>query len=128
MKALTREWVDKAEGDLGTAERELIVRENPNYDAVCFHAQQCAEKCMKALLQERDVVFGKTHDLLTLLDALRPAEPSLEELRGRLDVLTDYAVDPRYPGGSADEELAAEAIETAREARRRALLLLGVQA
>ncbi len=53
MKPLTREWVDKAEGDRSTAQRELRVRKSPNFDAVCFHAQQCAEKYLKALLQER---------------------------------------------------------------------------
>jgi HEPN domain-containing protein len=44
MKPLTREWVAKAEGDRVTARRELRARRRPNYDAACFHAQQCAEK------------------------------------------------------------------------------------
>ncbi len=43
MKPLTREWVNKAEGDYATAGRELRARKSPNYDAACFHAQQCAE-------------------------------------------------------------------------------------
>jgi HEPN domain-containing protein len=53
MNELTAEWVDKAEGDFDTARRELRVRHRPNYDAVCFHAQQTAEKYLKAFLQER---------------------------------------------------------------------------
>ncbi len=32
MKPLTREWVDKAEGDFATMEREARVRKNPNYE------------------------------------------------------------------------------------------------
>jgi HEPN domain-containing protein len=40
--------VTKAEGDFLTAGRELRARKSPNYDAVCFHAQQCAEKYLKA--------------------------------------------------------------------------------
>ena len=44
MKPITEEWVQKAEGDFGTAQRELLVRDRANYDAVCFHSQQCAEK------------------------------------------------------------------------------------
>lgn len=56
MKPLTREWIEKAEGDFATASREIRVRKVPNYDAVCFHAQQCAEKYLKALLQEADVL------------------------------------------------------------------------
>ena len=44
MKPETGEWVDKAEADLRTAYRESGASEYPNYDAACFHAQQCAEK------------------------------------------------------------------------------------
>jgi HEPN domain-containing protein len=50
MNPLTVEWVDKAEGDMATAKRELRARKQPNYDATCFHAQQCVEKYLKALL------------------------------------------------------------------------------
>ena len=66
MKPLTSEWVEKAEGDFATAEREIRVRKTPNFDAVCFHAQQCTEKYLKALLQEADLPFGKTHHLISL--------------------------------------------------------------
>ena len=54
MNPLTSEWIEKAEGDLLTAEREYRARNRPNYDAVCFHAQQTAEKYLKAWLQEAD--------------------------------------------------------------------------
>ena len=50
MKPITQEWIDKAEGDWATLMREYRARKNPNYDAVCFHAQQCAEKYLKARL------------------------------------------------------------------------------
>lgn len=36
------EWLAKAAGDLATARRELRVRKEQNFDAVCFHAQQSA--------------------------------------------------------------------------------------
>jgi hypothetical protein len=52
MKPITSEWADKAEGGFATAQRELNVPDHPNYDAVCFHAQQCVEKYLKACLQE----------------------------------------------------------------------------
>ncbi|MEL6262202.1 MAG: HEPN domain-containing protein [Cyanobacteria bacterium J06626_6] len=39
--------------DFATAQRELDVTKNANYDAVCFHAQQCVEKYLKANLQTR---------------------------------------------------------------------------
>ncbi len=59
MKPLTREWVEKAEGDFATARRELRARKDPNYDAACFHAQQCAEKYLKACLQEEDLLTAQ---------------------------------------------------------------------
>jgi HEPN domain-containing protein len=52
MNELTAEWGAKAEGDFATAGRELRARKRPNYDAACFHAQQTAEKYLKAFLQE----------------------------------------------------------------------------
>jgi HEPN domain-containing protein len=51
MNPLTLEWIEKAEGDLATTGRELRARKIPNYDAACFHAQQTAEKYLKAALQ-----------------------------------------------------------------------------
>ena len=41
-------WVNKAEGDWETMLRESVATEKRNLDAVCFHAQQCAEKYLKA--------------------------------------------------------------------------------
>jgi HEPN domain-containing protein len=67
MTPLTQEWANKAEGDFATASRELRSRKSPNYDAVCFHAQQCLEKYLKARLQEAGIVFPKTHDLVASL-------------------------------------------------------------
>ena len=50
MTRITDEWVVKAIKDLETAEREIAVQKNPNFDGVCFHAQQASEKMMKAML------------------------------------------------------------------------------
>jgi HEPN domain-containing protein len=44
MKQLTKEWIEKAEGDFGAALSLARARKKPNHDAVSFHAQQCAEK------------------------------------------------------------------------------------
>jgi HEPN domain-containing protein len=81
MKLLTKESVEKAEGDFATATREIRVRKTPNHDAVCFHSQQCAEKYLKALLQEAEVPFGKTHHLVSLLDLLLNVAPPWELLK-----------------------------------------------
>jgi HEPN domain-containing protein len=44
---LALEWLVKADADYVTANRELRARKMPNYDAACFHAQQCVEKLLK---------------------------------------------------------------------------------
>ncbi|WP_245393721.1 hypothetical protein [Allomeiothermus silvanus] len=38
MNDVVQEWVSKAEGDYRTANREFAVTDEPNYDAVCYHA------------------------------------------------------------------------------------------
>jgi len=72
MNDVVKEWMTKAEGDYRTACREFEA-DKPNYDAVCFHAQQCIEKYMKALLIEKGQVPPKVHDLAVLADFLREA-------------------------------------------------------
>jgi len=63
MNVVVREWLDKAEGDFRTATREIAVTEAPNYDAFCFHAQQCIEKLLKAALIAYGTSAPRTHDL-----------------------------------------------------------------
>ena len=128
MKPLTREWVKKAEGDFVIASRELRARKAPNYDAVCFHAQQCAEKYLKACLQEAGIHFAKTHDLLLLIDLLpQEMKPRFELLRPYMSLLSAYAVDFRYPGDSADKEQAKEAVGFCREVRQVSREFLGLK-
>jgi HEPN domain-containing protein len=128
MKRITREWIDKTEGDFATAQRELIAQTDPNYDAVCFHSQQCAEKLLKARLQEADIAFMKIHDLTVLLDLVISTHPTWETLRSKLHPLTVYAVEYRYPGESSDESEALEAFEACRKVRSVVRTALGPDA
>lgn len=114
---MTAEWVDKAEADFTTMERECQVEDNPNYDGICFHAQQCAEKYLKARLCEADVPFGKIHDLVALLEQTLYIELDWESFREDLAYLSDFAVTFRYPGESADAESALDAQKRCRRFR-----------
>lgn len=58
-------WVAKAEEDYALAGAALRRKKPLTYGA-CFHAQQCAEKYLKAMLVARKVRFSKVHDLLVL--------------------------------------------------------------
>jgi HEPN domain-containing protein len=127
MKPQTQEWVAKAEGDFRSLNRELRARRDPNYDAACFHAQQCAEKYLKACLQEAAIRFEKTHNLVVLLNQVLPLEPGWDAQRARLHALTLHAVEVRYPGMFADRQLAQESAATCRKTRDLARSRLGLR-
>ena len=127
MKPITREWANKAEGDFAMMERESRVRKNPNYDGVCFHAQQCAEKYLKARLCEAGIGFEKIHDLVALLDIALAVEPLWEPFREHLAYLSDFAVSFCDPGDSADHEMALDARRRCRAFRQAAREALGLE-
>ena len=109
MKPMTTEWVEKAEGDFAIVLRESRARKNPSYDGACFHAQQCAEKYLKARLCEADIEFAKVHDLVALVNQALAIEPGWQRFREDMAYLSDFAVAFRYPGESADKTTAADA-------------------
>lgn len=117
MNELTKEWIIKAEGDYHTAIREFRARKYPNYDAAGFHAQQCIEKYLKAILQQRGIHFEKVHDLLALLNLCLPFAPELELFRNLFAILNPFSVAFRYPGESADKEDARQAIRALKKLR-----------
>ncbi len=124
MNDTVKEWIAKAARDLATASRELAAVEQANYDAVCFHAQQCIEKLMKALLIHLGAIPTKTHDLAFLDQLLTPVCPQWSWLSDDLRFLTRAAVAFRYPGESADRDEAAQALDIASRLREKLLLLL----
>lgn len=118
MKPLTLEWVEKAEGDYATTLRELRARKAPNYDAACFHAQQLAEKYLKAFLQENDQSVPKTHSLIDILALVLQLDGSFQLIRPDLERLGRFAVRFRYPGDKADREEAKAAYQSAEVVRQ----------
>lgn len=126
MKPLTAEWVEKAENDFAVMEREARVRKNPAHDVVCFHAQQCVEKYLKARLCHAGQEAGRLHDLVALLERVLAIEPLWEAFRPDLAYLSDFAVAYRYPGESSTREQAHDAVQRCRRFRlevRRALAI-----
>jgi HEPN domain-containing protein len=126
MNPAVDEWVSKAEGDFATAGRELRARTKPNYDAVCFHCQQCVEKYLKAVLQANNIRIPKIHYLLELLALILKFDTSYEFLRADLDTLEDYAVHFRYPGEFAEKDQAQSAYQAAKVIRAFVQQKLGV--
>ena len=116
---LVREWVVKAEHDLTNAAHTLTLGKECPTDTVCFHAQQCVEKYIKALLVFRGTGFPRTHEIAALRALLPP------KLRPRLDSktqsrLTAYAAALRYPGAGPEIALpeARKAVAIARRVRK----------
>ncbi|MFN0123018.1 MAG: HEPN domain-containing protein [Blastocatellia bacterium] len=118
MKKTTIEWIGKAEEDWHVAQMSYRARKHPGYDAAAFHAQQCAEKYLKARLEEAAIVIPRTHDLLVLHQLVLPLEPGWQVLQVQLAFLNPFAVAYRYPGISATKADAKDAIRYCRETRR----------
>jgi len=128
MKASTREWIAKAEEDFRVAAILSRPRKKPLWGSACFHAQQCAEKYLKARLNEASIPIHKTHDLELLLNAVLPIQPLWAAFSPALKRLTAAAVLPRYPGSSPTKAEAQRALKTCKAFRREARVTLGLPA
>ena len=126
MKPSTLEWIEKAEGDWDEAQRAYRARIRPNYDAACFHVQQCLEKYLKARLNEAGVFIYKTHNLSDLLNDILPTEPNWAALRPVLAPLTKYAILYRYPGFTATKSETKDVLKDCRAVRRIIRLAFGL--
>ena len=65
-------------------------------DAACFHAQQAAEKYLKAYLADSEKEITRTHNLFKLIDRCAEIDPAFTELVDAAEVLTPFAVQARY--------------------------------
>jgi HEPN domain-containing protein len=118
-------WTEKAEQDFLAAERLVESGDEGLTGIVCFHAQQCAEKYLKAFLVHLGVTFPRTHDLRLLLD-LVPPRASLGLRREQAVPLNRYVIEGRYPGDwepitLAEARRALEMAQTVRQAVLRQL-------
>ena len=95
------DWLRHAYSDLALA--SIVPVPQILLEQLCFHAQQAAEKALKAILVAYEVALPRTHNLRTLFDRLPadvPVPSDILEAAG----LSDYAVSSRYPGTSEPVE------------------------
>jgi HEPN domain-containing protein len=120
-----RQWIEKAENDLKNAAHTLKLGKACPTDTVCFHAQQCVEKYLKALLVFEGKDISKTHHISALMRLL-PATIRPDLSPQEQELLTDYAVSTRYPGDYEYIPLAEarRAVQIARRVRKHARALL----
>ncbi|MBS3791277.1 HEPN domain-containing protein [Candidatus Bipolaricaulota bacterium] len=107
------EWLNRAKSNLVRARQD-----HPDIylEDLCFDAQQAAEKAIKAILIDLNVDYPYTHDLMTLLTRVSEAGRSVPDEVKEAAMLTDYAVESRYPSPAetvTDEEY-KEAVDTAK--------------
>jgi len=113
---LVKLWLKKADNDLINAKHTINIKPKPPLDTVCFHAQQCSEKYLKAFLVFNEIEFEKIHDLGELVQLAMKVDESFNQIIEFGEKLTPYAVEIRYPGILVDEptiERAKDAIEMA---------------
>lgn len=88
-------WIEHAKGDLSLA--RICLPPGVPYELLCFHAQQAAEKAIKAVLIHHGIDFPYTHNIQRLVELL-PTELLTEKAFLRAALLTPFAVMARYPG------------------------------
>lgn len=122
---LARQWLRKASRDVRAAELGLSAQDEL-WDIVAFHSQQATEKALKGFLAWHNVPFRRTHNLVELVEQCEAIDAAFAALRVPAQLLTRFAVDPRYPGAAPepDAETAEDALQRAREVMRFVLAYL----
>jgi|SRR6056297_3295430 len=92
------EWLFKAEHDLKSAEL-LLQSAEPLYDIIVYHAQQCAEKALKAFLTKRMKEIDKSHNLVLLVEKCIQDSEKFNTIYDDCLFLNPYATLYRYPEG-----------------------------
>lgn len=89
-------WLRFARSDFFIAENKL---QNSMFESHCFHAQQCIEKSLKALMIRFEMFpVPRTHDLAQLLKRLQTVLPDIPSEILDSAAISLYAVESRYPG------------------------------
>ncbi len=89
-------WLTRAYSNLRLAEKGR--GKDVMLEDLCFNAQQAAEKALKAACLFKGLDFPKTHSLVRLMDILESSGIAIPETVKSADILTQYAVQARYPG------------------------------
>ena len=109
---LVRGRLRKAESDLASA--GLCLSAGEALDTACFHAQQAAEKCIKAYLTAQEIEFPFIHNLEKLIELCARVDPSFMTVKTLGQELTPYAVELRYDEEFwPSEQTARQALEAA---------------
>lgn len=87
-----------------TVLEEIISNEKIRDEIIGFHAQQAAEKLLKALLMAKNIPYRRTHDLRELIDLIRDNDMEFPESLMEIRTLSPFAVEFRYDYIPLEEE------------------------
>lgn len=90
------DWLARSRSSLALAKVNKPVE--CYWEDLCFHAQQAAEKALKAVLLHRGIPFRFVHDLNELLSVLAAGGVSIPARLRESGTLNEFAVMTRYPG------------------------------
>ena len=131
IQAKVRQWLRYGDDDLLLARHGLTLQSSVPYRLIAYHAQQCAEKYLKAFLVLNSIDFPYTHNLGRLIELAQQVRAWPESLLDA-ETLTPYAITARYP--SEDEPVSADEAEQAitiadqtRQLVRQALAEVGIE-
>ena len=127
---VVKQWLEHAEEDFRLAKHAFRLLSSCPCKLIAFHAQQCAEKYLKAFLALKKVDFPYTHNISLLLEISSDHAAWAKDLR-EAELLPDYAVTTRYPGAEKvtkkDAELAVKTAVKVRNVVRKALKQEGLK-
>lgn len=95
MKTVAKDWLKSAESDLAII--KLIIHDESLTHQVAFHAQQAIEKSLKAIIEEYELGFIKTHSVRTLIGIVN-TKLSIDADMDLILMLDQLYIDARYPG------------------------------
>lgn len=114
MKKAAEKWLLQARADLKAA--NMLSKDADVIPFACFHAQQAAEKALKAYLASQRRRIPKTHDLMELIGCCASTEPSFNDLADEGVFLNPFYIEARYPPltpGLLTADIASRAIQAA---------------
>jgi len=117
-REVAKEWLRRARSNLALARQPKPPE--AFWEDLCFHAEQAAEKAVKAVLVLHQIDHPRTHELAGLLGVLQQAGHDVPDELWQADRLSDYAVVTRYPGHRypVDEKEHQRAVEVAEQVVR----------
>jgi HEPN domain-containing protein len=92
---IASEWYRRGDSDLGNA--EILLEHGGTDEAVCFLAQQAAEKYLKGFIVLNKKKYRLTHDLFLAIKDCAEIDKEFMALDGEAKNLTSYYIESRYP-------------------------------